>query len=99
MKGHYELADKEVEVRSVCHNDEKMLALLSSGVMLQGKIRYETLKDNVKANLDQVGLHFHSGPIVAMDLCIRKPLIATASKDKTIKIWNYEDRTVETPKS
>jgi len=99
VKGHYELADKEVEVRSVCHNDEKILALLSSGVMLQGKVRYETLKDNVRANLDQVGLHFHSGPIVAMDLCIRKPLIATASKDKTIKIWNYEDRTVETPKS
>lgn len=34
-----------------------------------------------------------------MDVCIRKPLIATASKDKTIKIWNYEERTVETPKS
>lgn len=46
-----------------------------------------------------MGLHFHAGSIVAMDLCLRKPLIATASKDKTIKIWNYEDRTVETPKS
>jgi WD40 repeat protein len=34
-----------------------------------------------------------------MDVCVRKPLIATASKDKTIKIWNYEERTVETPKS
>jgi WD40 repeat protein len=29
-----------------------------------------------------------------MDVCVRKPLIATASKDKTIKIWNYEDKTV-----
>lgn len=67
--------------------------------MLQGKVRYENIKDNVRAQLEQVNLHFHSGPIVAMDLCIRKPLIATASKDKTIKIWNYEDRTVETPKS
>ena len=66
---------------------------------MQGKVRYETMKDNVRANLEQVGLHFHSGPIVALDLCIRKPLIATASKDKTIKIWNYEDKTVETPKS
>ena len=34
-----------------------------------------------------------------MDVCTRKPLIATASKDKTIKIWNYEERTVETPKA
>jgi WD40 repeat protein len=70
------------------------MALLSSGVMIQGKVRFETMKDTVRATLDQVGLHFHSAPIVAMDICIRKSLIATASKDKTIKIWNYEDKTV-----
>ena len=99
MKGVFELPEKEIEVQSLTHNDDKMLALLSSGVLLQGKVRYETMKDNVKATLEQVGLHFHSGPIVALDVCLRKPLIATASKDKTIKIWIYEDKTVETPKS
>jgi cilia- and flagella-associated protein 57 len=72
---------------------------MSNGLMLQGKVRYENLKDNVRAHLEQVNLHFHSAPIVAMDACVRKPIIVTASKDKTIKIWNYEDRTVETPKS
>lgn len=30
-----------------------------------------------------------------MDLCIRKPLIATCGADKTIKIWNYEEKTLE----
>lgn len=30
-----------------------------------------------------------------MDICIRKPLIATCGKDKTIKIWNYEEKTLE----
>lgn len=30
-----------------------------------------------------------------MDLCIRKPLIATCGKDNTIKIWNYEEKTLE----
>ena len=34
-----------------------------------------------------------------MDVCIRKPLVATAGKDKAIKIWNYEDRTVETTRN
>ena len=34
-----------------------------------------------------------------MDVCIRKPLVATAGKDKCIKIWNYEEKTVETTKN
>jgi len=30
-----------------------------------------------------------------MDICVRKPLIATCSTDKWIKIWNYEEKTLE----
>lgn len=26
---------------------------------------------------------------------MRKPLIATCGKDKTIKVWNYEEKTLE----
>lgn len=62
--------------------------------MLGGKLKYESTKEQFKFTLEPVNLHFHSGPIVGMDVCVRKPLIATASKDKTIKIWNYEERTV-----
>lgn len=34
-----------------------------------------------------------------MDLCTRKPLIATCSSDKYIRIWNYEERTLEVSKA
>jgi len=30
-----------------------------------------------------------------MDICVRKPLVATCGLDKTIKIWNYEEKTIE----
>lgn len=30
-----------------------------------------------------------------MDICLRKPLIATCSTDKTIRIWNYEENILE----
>jgi len=34
-----------------------------------------------------------------MDLCIRKPLAITCSKeDKTVKIWNYEQKKLELSK-
>jgi cilia- and flagella-associated protein 57 len=80
-------------------HDDKVLVLLSNGSFMTGKIKAESNKNGVKLALDPINLHYHSGAIVGMDICTRKPLIATASKDKTIKIWNYEDRTVETPKS
>ena len=40
VKGSFELNDKEVEVKSVSSNDDKVIALLSNGVMIQGKVRY-----------------------------------------------------------
>lgn len=30
-----------------------------------------------------------------MDICVRKTLIATCGTDKAIKVWNYEERTLE----
>lgn len=38
---------------------------------------------------------FHAGPITGMDMCIRKQLIATCGLDKTVRIWNYADWTLE----
>lgn len=34
-----------------------------------------------------------------MDICVRKPLIVTCGVDKFIRVWNYEEKTIETYKS
>ncbi len=52
--------DKDVEVKSISVNDDKVLALLSNGSFLIGKIKTETNKNTVKMILDPVNLHFHS---------------------------------------
>jgi WD40 repeat protein len=70
--------------------DNKLAMLLNNGNILQTKIKGDLLK----TVLEPVGLQFHNGPIVSMDICIRKPLVATAGRDKCIKIWNYEEKTV-----
>jgi len=38
---------------------------------------------------------FHVGPILGMDVCIRKPLVVTCGMDKTVRVWNYVDKTCE----
>ncbi|CAJ1399359.1 unnamed protein product [Effrenium voratum] len=38
---------------------------------------------------------FHSGPIFGLDVCVRKPLVVTCGTDKTVRIWNFVDKTLE----
>ncbi|XP_060062057.1 cilia- and flagella-associated protein 57 isoform X2 [Erinaceus europaeus] len=37
----------------------------------------------------------HSASITGLATCIRKPLIATCSLDRSVRIWNYETNTLE----
>ncbi|XP_025942665.1 cilia- and flagella-associated protein 57 isoform X1 [Apteryx rowi] len=42
-------------------------------------------------------LHFplHSDSITGLDTCIRKPIVATCSLDRSVRIWNYKTNTLE----
>jgi len=42
---------------------------------------------------------FHSAPVIGLDTCVRKPLVATCSKDRSIRVWNYIDHTLEMAKT
>lgn len=41
----------------------------------------------------------HDGSIIGMDICIRKPLLATCGSDRTIRIFNYADKSLVLQKS
>ena len=38
---------------------------------------------------------FHEGAILSCSTCNRKPLIATCGVDKTVRVWNYLDNSLE----
>ena len=38
---------------------------------------------------------FHSGAITGLSCAVRKPLVATSSNDRTVRIWNYVTNTIE----
>jgi hypothetical protein len=48
-----------------------------------------------KSKVDFVHCCYHTSEITGLDVCIRKQLIVTCSKDRTIKIWNYVTKTLE----
>lgn len=49
----------------------------------------------VVPKFDFVHCLFHTQEITGLDICIRKQLIVTSSNDKSIKIWNYANKTME----
>ena len=34
----------------------------------------------------------HSGEVVGLAACVRKPLLATISNDQTVRLWNFRDK-------
>lgn len=34
----------------------------------------------------------HSGEVIALSACVRKPLLATIGSDHTLRLWNFRDR-------
>lgn len=47
------------------------------------------------SHFDPVVCDFHAREITGLDICIRKQLVATCSTDKTVRIWNYHNRTLD----
>ncbi|CAK9865196.1 unnamed protein product [Sphagnum jensenii] len=41
---------------------------------------------------------FHPDAITGMDMCVRRPIIATCGVDKSVRIWNYVDKCCELAK-
>ncbi|PRP79546.1 WD repeat-containing protein 65 [Planoprotostelium fungivorum] len=54
------------------------------------------IKRNAKIS---TGFYFHLGPIAAMDVCFKRPVLVTCGFDRTIRAWNYNDKSMELLKS
>ena len=59
------------------------------------QLQTEEERKEVKADFSYVMGPFHRDEITGLDVCIRKELIATCSKDKSVSIWNYATRSHE----
>eukprot|EP00474_Spongospora_subterranea_P010666 CRZ11124.1 hypothetical protein [Spongospora subterranea] len=60
------------------------VSLTNSDILKADEMKFEPLLEP-----------FHSGAIVGMDVCIRKPLVITCGLDCSVRVWNYLDRTTE----
>ena len=66
----------------------------SACVVYERSVLYCVLQGLSASAFDYLTGSFHHGEVTGMDVCIRKPIIATCSLDKTIRVWNYENKSV-----
>ncbi|KDO35331.1 hypothetical protein SPRG_00180 [Saprolegnia parasitica CBS 223.65] len=84
---------------TVSPNEDMIVAALSSA---QIYIFPYQMKDSFKTEeIEALVTPFHRPGengclhVTGMDVCVRKPTIVTCGLDKTVRVWNYIDRTCE----
>ncbi|KAK2862634.1 hypothetical protein Q5P01_002167 [Channa striata] len=80
------IKSREIQIPSDPYSNELYSVNLPSVDMHNGeeKLHFEFLSQS-----------FHSKCITGLSTCIRKPFVATCSLDHSIRIWNYETKTLE----
>ena len=43
-----------------------------------------------KGQFELLSHSFHASEVTGLDICIRKPIVATCSVDRSVRIWNFE---------
>merc|ERR1719331_2683091 len=94
----FKVDSQPVTVRSMAMSPtEEILACTTSSAQLYqlSLLGSDLLKGDELAQVEPMLTGFHVGPILGMDVCIRKPLVVTCGMDKTVRVWNYVDKTCE----
>lgn len=84
----------EVMSMSMSPNEDTLMCVLGDNQIFHcSMISPSNLKNE---DVKTVMCKFHGpGAITGMDLCVRKPLVATTGMDRSIRIWNYLDFKLE----
>lgn len=84
---------------AISPNDEHLICSLENYQVYSLPLSNSEIMKTDEMNFEVLGTNNHWAGITGMDACVRKPLIATCSTDKTVRLWNYMDRTCELIKS
>ncbi|TPX74759.1 hypothetical protein CcCBS67573_g03970 [Chytriomyces confervae] len=88
----YSLQDESIKIVNMAISpSEDMLVCTSENNQIYNVLLGSADIKGDAAKLEVFSQPFHHGQITGMDTCIRKPLVATCSADKSVRIWNYMD--------
>ncbi|TKC38954.1 hypothetical protein EI555_020958 [Monodon monoceros] len=89
-------SDKQ-DVLCMCFSpsEETLIASTSKNQLYSITMSLMEISKGEPAHFEYLMYPLHSASITGLATCIRKPLIATCSVDRSVRIWNYESNTLE----
>ncbi|XP_037535006.1 cilia- and flagella-associated protein 57 [Nematolebias whitei] len=86
---------QEIDTMSVSPAEETLAISTNQGQLYS--ISLSSVLTNREGNhhFEFLSQPFHSNSITGLSICVRKPLVATCSLDRSVRIWNYETKELE----
>lgn len=85
----------DVKTLTVSPSEETLIASTTNNQLYCIALSATDLGKGDQATFESLSQPFHFSIITGLDICIRKPLIATCSMDRSVRIWNYETSSLE----
>ena len=76
-------------------NEENLIATMDDNQAWTLSLANIDVMKPEEMNFERMSAGFHSNGVTGVDLCVRKPLVVTCSTDKSVRVWNYVERTAE----
>jgi len=94
----FQIDNNAVKIRHLAlspTNEEHLICATESNQLFNFALSNADIALDKQKHFEPLAVHFHAGQITGVDTCIRKPLVATCGLDKSVRIWNYQDKTLE----
>ncbi|XP_069498550.1 cilia- and flagella-associated protein 57 [Ambystoma mexicanum] len=90
------LSDQQ-EVLTMClsPSEETLLICTSKSQLYSIALSSTDMSKGEETNFEYLTYSLHSAPVTGLGICIRKPLVATCSLDRSVRIWNFETNNLE----
>eukprot|EP00747_Dinoflagellata_sp_TGD_P106608 gnl/TRDRNA2_/TRDRNA2_169896_c2_seq1.p1 gnl/TRDRNA2_/TRDRNA2_169896_c2~~gnl/TRDRNA2_/TRDRNA2_169896_c2_seq1.p1 ORF type:complete len:1270 (+),score=343.39 gnl/TRDRNA2_/TRDRNA2_169896_c2_seq1:135-3944(+) len=76
-------------------SEETLAVTTNTSQLLQLGLSSEFQKGDEPPVFEPVLTPFHTGAVLGMDICTRKPLVVTCGADKSVRVWDYVEKTCE----
>jgi cilia- and flagella-associated protein 57 len=73
-------------------SEEMLIVTLDNGQIYKCQFNIDQIEET---KFEHLSYSFHCGPVMGLDICIRKPLVVTCGVDKSVRIWNYLEKSLE----
>lgn len=94
--GHTTVDTKANYIRTmkIDRDDDRLICLTDTRSVFTANLKMDkpSLMKDIMDAFSLVDNPGHFNKISFMDCCVRKPLLVTCSPDKSVKIWDYEER-------